>query len=66
MFHRSRRFPGVQPLGSYPIHIVVKNGRLTLLGSVDNLSDGQIAETRAREVGGVFAVENELTIAGKY
>jgi osmotically-inducible protein OsmY len=61
----SSRFPGMQPLGSYPIHIIVKNGRTTLLGVVDNKGDKQIAEVRAREVSGVFAVENELTIATK-
>jgi hypothetical protein len=27
-----RRFPGMQPVGRYPIHIVVKNGRTMLLG----------------------------------
>ena len=30
------RFSGMQPLGAYPIHIVVKNGRTMLLGTVDN------------------------------
>src|ERR671910_2873932 len=50
-----RRFPGMQPVGHYPIHIIVKNGRTTLLGVVDNAADRQIAEIRAREVTGVFA-----------
>jgi osmotically-inducible protein OsmY len=56
------RWPGVQPLGSYPIHIVVKGGRITLLGLVDNAADKQMAGVRAREVSGVFAVENELVV----
>jgi hypothetical protein len=30
-----RHFPGMQPVGRYPIHIVVKNGRTMLLGVVD-------------------------------
>ena len=55
-----RRFPGMQPVGRYPIHIVVKNGRTMLLGAVDNAADRQIAEVRAREVSGVFEVENGL------
>lgn len=59
------RFPGIQPLGYYPIHIVVKNGRLTLLGMVDNAADKQMAGVRAREVPGVFGVENELVVDGK-
>ena len=57
------RFPGMQPLGQYPIHIIVKNGRTTLLGVVDSAADRQIAEIRAREVTGVFGVENSLQVA---
>jgi hyperosmotically inducible periplasmic protein len=57
-----RHFPGMQPVGRYPIHIIVKNGRTMLLGVVDNASDRQIAEVRAREVTGVFDVENSLTV----
>jgi hypothetical protein len=58
-----RRFPGMQPVGRYPIHIVVKNGRTMLLGVVDNAADRQIAEFRAREVSGVFEMENSLITA---
>ena len=58
-----RRFPGMQPVGRYPIHIVVKGGRTTLLGIVDSAADRQIAEVRAREVSGVFDVENGLVAA---
>jgi osmotically-inducible protein OsmY len=58
-----RRFPGMQPVGRYPIHIVVKNGRTMLLGLVDSAADRQIAEVRAREVSGVFEVENGLFAA---
>jgi osmotically-inducible protein OsmY len=62
----SRRFPGMhQPLGAYAIHIVVKNGHTTLFGIVDNEGDKQVAEFRAREVTGVFSVENELVVANK-
>jgi osmotically-inducible protein OsmY len=62
---QSSRYPGMQPLGSYPIHIIVKNGRTTLLGAVGNNMDRQIAEARAREVSGAFSVENELMVAAK-
>jgi hyperosmotically inducible periplasmic protein len=58
-----RRFPGMQPVGRYPIHIVVTNGRTLLLGVVDNAADRQIAEVRAREVSGVFELENGLVVA---
>ena len=60
-----RRFPGMQPVGPYGIHIVVKNGRTMLLGVVDNATDRQVAEFRAREVSGVFEVENGLTVVGQ-
>lgn len=60
-----RHFPGMQPVGIYPIHIVVKNGRTMLLGVVDSAADRQIAEVRAREVSGVFDVENGLTVTPK-
>ena len=58
-----RRFPGMQPVGRYPIHIVVKGGRTVLLGVVDSATDRQIAEVRAREVTGVFDVDNGLSVA---
>jgi hyperosmotically inducible periplasmic protein len=58
-----RHFPGMQPVGNYPIHIIVKNGRTMLLGIVDSAIDRQLAEVRARDVTGVFAVENSLTVA---
>jgi osmotically-inducible protein OsmY len=58
-----RHFPGMQPVGVYPIHIIVKNGRTMLVGAVDNATDRQLAEVRAREVTGVFEVENSLTVA---
>jgi hyperosmotically inducible protein len=59
----SSRFPGMQPFGTYPIHIIVQNGRTTLLGVVDNESDKTVAGLRAREVDGVFGVENELVVS---
>jgi hyperosmotically inducible periplasmic protein len=58
-----RRFPGMQPVGRYPIHIVVQNGRTMLLGVVDNATDRQLVEWRAREVTGVFEVENSLVVS---
>jgi hyperosmotically inducible periplasmic protein len=59
---QSRRFPGLQPFGAYPIHIIVKNGRTTLVGIVDNEADKTVAGIRAREISGVFGVENELIV----
>lgn len=59
------RFPGMQPFGTYPIHIVVKNGRTMLVGVVDNESDKTVAGIRAREVTGVFGVDNDLVVDKK-
>jgi hyperosmotically inducible protein len=50
--------------GSQPsIRIIVKNGRVTLEGVVDNESDKSVAGLKAREVNGVFEVKNNLTVA---
>lgn len=57
------RWPGMQPLGTYAMHIVVKGGRITLVGVVDNAADRQVAEVRTRQIPGVFGVENELLVA---
>lgn len=59
------RFPGTQPFGIYPIHIIVKNGRTTLMGVVGSEMDRRLAEIRAREVSGTFAVENQLVVDGE-
>jgi hyperosmotically inducible periplasmic protein len=56
------RFPGTEPAGDYPIHIIVKNGRITLLGVVDTESDKTVAGMRARDVRDSFGVDNELSI----
>ena len=56
------RFPGMEPLGDYPLHIIVKHGKITLLGVVDTEGDKTVAGMRAREVPGSFGVENELVV----
>jgi hyperosmotically inducible protein len=55
-------YPGMEPAGDYPIHIIVKNMRVTLLGVVDNDGDKTIAEMKARQVPGSFEVKNELMV----
>jgi hyperosmotically inducible periplasmic protein len=62
--YEARRWGGLyQPLGLYSIHIVVRHGQTTLYGVVDSDADRQIAEVRAREVFGVFGVDNEIVVA---
>jgi hyperosmotically inducible protein len=45
-----------------PIHIIVKNGHVTLKGVVANQGDSQLAYMAANQVPGVFDVKNELQI----
>jgi len=45
-----------------PIHIIVKNGHLTLEGVVANEADKNIAGIRANSIPGVFSVENHLRV----
>lgn len=50
-------------LGTLPsIHIIVKNGNVTLTGVVSSQSDSQLAFMRANGVPGVFSVTNNLRI----
>jgi hyperosmotically inducible periplasmic protein len=44
------------------IHIIVKNGNLTLVGVVNNEQDKNLAGIQARQVSGVFSVTNDLRI----
>ena len=45
-----------------PIHIIVKNGNVTLEGVVARQMDKQIAEMQAKGVSGVFSVTNNLRV----
>ena len=45
-----------------PIHIIVKNGRVTLKGVVATQQESQIANVKTRSVSGVFEVKNELRV----
>ena len=52
--------------GTVPsIHIIVKGGHVTLVGVVDNPTDKQMAEMRAKGVSGVFSVDDQLRVAGE-
>ncbi len=51
------------PLGPHPIHILVKNGEVTLRGYVTNAGDKNIAGIQANGVAGVFVVKNEIVVA---
>ena len=48
-----------------PIHIIVDNGKVTLVGVVANQADKNMAGLRANGVSGVFSVTNNLQVEGK-
>jgi hyperosmotically inducible periplasmic protein len=50
-------------MGAVPsIHIIVKNGQVTLKGRVSSQQDADLANIRARGVPGTFGVKNELEV----
>jgi hyperosmotically inducible periplasmic protein len=57
---------GRYTLGAIPqVHILVKNGNVTLAGRVMNEMDKNLAGLFANQVAGVFTVTNDLTVDGK-
>jgi hyperosmotically inducible protein len=48
-----------------PIHIIVKNGQVTLEGVVASKADKDIAGIQANSVPGVFSVTNNLRVEGE-
>lgn len=66
LFHVIYGDPGLEKyaLGvQKPIRIIVKNGHVTLEGVVDNQSDKDLANIRAKSVPGTFSVDNNLQVA---
>jgi hyperosmotically inducible periplasmic protein len=64
----TRRTMGITqdpPQGWHAIHIIVKNGNVTLLGVVQNESDAAIAGMRANLTPGVFSVDNDLMVPSR-
>ena len=63
-----RAIYGYPPLQKYalgvlkPIRIIVKSGRVSLEGVVDNATDKNLASVRANGVSGVFSVTNNLQV----
>ena len=52
------------PRGFHAIHIIVKNGNVTLYGAVNNQTDAAIAYMQANSAPGVFSVDNDLIVPG--
>lgn len=58
-------FPDLEryAMGVLPsIHIIVKGGHVTLVGTVDNQMDKNVAEIRAKSVPNVFSVDDQLQV----
>lgn len=66
-----RAIYGQAPLDRYalqavpPIHIIVENGKVTLIGVVANQGDKDMANVRANTVPGVFSVTNNLQVESR-
>jgi hyperosmotically inducible periplasmic protein len=56
------RFPGMEPYGTYPVHIVVKNRRVLLIGLLDNDLDKTLVVFRARQVPNILAIEDAVSV----
>ncbi len=52
------------PRGFHAIHIIVKNGNVTLYGVVNNATDEAVAGIQANSAPGVFSVDNDLVVQG--
>jgi hyperosmotically inducible protein len=52
------------PSGFHAIHIIVKNGNVTLYGVVNSQMDSEIANVQANSTPGVFSVDNDLIVPG--
>jgi hyperosmotically inducible protein len=52
------------PRGFHAIHIIVKNGNVTLFGVVNNQMDAEIAYVQANSTPGVFSVDNDIEVPG--
>ena len=50
------------PFGNHPVHIIVKNGNITLEGVLPTSGDRTIAELQANGVSGAFSVINNIEI----
>ncbi|MGC2698183.1 MAG: BON domain-containing protein [Candidatus Angelobacter sp.] len=59
VFHNAPEY-AIQPVP--PIHIIVKNGHVDLVGVVRNQTDKNLTFIRANGVPGVFSVDNNLQV----
>jgi hyperosmotically inducible protein len=59
------RFPGMEPYGTYPVHIIVKDRRVALIGVVINETDKVQILVRARQVPHTLGVEDAVMVRAR-
>ena len=59
------RFPGMEPFGTHPVHIIVKDRRVALIGVVINETDKAQILVRARLVPHTFGVEDAIVVRSR-
>jgi len=57
-----RLFPGMEPYGTYPVHIIVKGRKVLLIGLLDTDLDKQQVFFRARLVANTTGVEDAVMV----
>ena len=59
------RFPGMEPYGTYPVHIIVRDRRVALIGAVINQTDKTFVLVRARQVAHTLDVEDAVMVSSR-
>jgi hypothetical protein len=59
------RFPGMEPFGTHPVHIIVKDRRVALIGVVVTETDKAQILVRARQVAHTLAVEDAIVVRSR-
>ena len=57
-----RLFPGMEPYGTYPVHIIVKDRKLRLIGLLDTDLDKTQVLHRARQVLNTKGIEDAIMV----
>ena len=60
-----RLFPGMEPYGTYPVHVIVKDRKLRLIGLLDNDLDKTQVLHRARQVLNTTGLEDSVVVRSK-
>ena len=56
------RFAGMEPYGTYPVHIIVKNRKVLLIGLLDNELDKTQVLFSARQVPSTLGIEDAVMV----